>query len=179
MWCVSVSGWFGGLAFDVLSWCDVSCWFDVRCYIVYYILYYYILYYYILYIYIYYYYILYYTLLYYTIISYTILSSLLPHLLFLFHSILIFLPFPLSSPILSLPILFSSQYSFYTCRYLHILIYIQSFQSSHLIHNPFFPLLSPSDLSSQYSLPLFQSSFKVYVSVFIVGYLYLLIFQTI
>ena len=129
--------------------------FDVWCYIVYYYYYIIILYiiYYILYIYIYYYYILYYTLLYYTIISYTILSSLLPHLLFLFHSILIFLPFPLSSPILSLPILFSSQYSFYTCRYLHILIYIQSFQSSHLIHNPFFPLplQSSSDLSSSQS----------------------------
>ena len=102
------------------------------------------------------------------------------------------------------------KYSRNTCRYLHILIYIQSSQSSSPPFLPIYPhpiLLSPipsshslntcrhllmfiyiaitpilsSDLSplpspllfSFHSLPLFQSSFKVYVSAFIVGYLYL------
>ena len=100
-----------GLCFELVL--QVWCYIVFISYILYYILYRYILLYY---------YILYYTILlyyYYTIISYTILfSPLLSHLL-----TYLLLP-PLISPSL-FPIL-PPQYSFYTCRYLHILIYILS-----------------------------------------------------
>jgi hypothetical protein len=107
VWCsVLVDGW------------GVSCWW---CVLVFVLILYYILYYILLLLYIYYYY------------TYTIL--------FLFSSFILFYP-NLSSPILLFPsilpksissssslpslilLLFWSQYSFYTCRYLHILIYI-------------------------------------------------------
>jgi hypothetical protein len=82
----------------------------------------------------------YYIILYYTyIISYTILSS----------SILLF-----SSQYSSL--LFPSQYSFYTCRYLHILIYISSQ-----------PISLPSSLlfSSFPTIPFFSSSIPLIHSI--------------
>ena len=93
--------------------------FDIRCYIILYLIH-----------------TLYYTLLLY-IISYTLLHIILYYLIlyssphsFSFSSFLLFWSYLIfHSP------LFCSQYSFYTCRYLHILIYIQSF------------LLSPNKLS--------------------------------
>ena len=92
---------------------DVSCRCDVRCYIVYYILYYYILYYII----IYYTYTYTYTIIiYYYLILYSSYSS----------DLLLFLSF---SPIL---FLFQSSHSFYTCRYLHILIYIPDSSKNNL-----------------------------------------------
>ena len=120
-----------------MCWAGVG--FDIRCYIVYYILYLYIIIHY-------YYYILYYTLLLPFHLPYSSpfqspsSSSSIPLLLssqsitFLFpilYYTLPNIPFPSSSSHL-LPFLLysqsfpssSSQYSFYTCRYLHILIYI-------------------------------------------------------
>ena len=136
--------------------------FDVWCYILYYILY---VYYYISYI-LYYYTIIYYIL--YYILYYTLLSPIIPsssHLLFP-SSILL----PSSSP----PLLSPSQYpsppissstsslSFYTCRVLHILIYIIQFYS------PLPKLLLFS------SLLLFPSSFLILFSSLFFLLLYLL-----
>ena len=130
-----------------------------------YIIHYYIIIYYILYIILYYYYIIYYT---YTIILYLILLYLYYTLLFLCSPL-----FP-SPPYSSLPFLLfssppnlsSSQYSFYTCRYLHTVIYILSSQYSRInpvsvgntssISFPFSSLPSPQSplLSSSSIIPL-------------------------
>ena len=111
---IGIPVWSWCLAFELVYRCDV------RCYILYIILYYY-----------------YYILLYYYIISYTI-TILYIHIHYyiiihiLYSSVLlIYLP-NLPSP--NIPLLISSfphpnpilSHSFYTCRYLHILIYIQS-----------------------------------------------------
>ena len=115
-------------------WCSVLvyvCWcsgfvlvFDIRCY---YILLLYI----ILYIH---YYIIYYTILYYTLIIY-----LYYYILYIYYTLpflyLLFL-FPSSDLFLSLPLLSSSSHSFYTCRYLHILIYILPLLISSLPNIP-------------------------------------------
>jgi hypothetical protein len=151
--------------------------FDIRClgyYIIHILLYYtyYILYYYyiLLLLYIYYYYILYYTLL---PLFFSFQSLLFPYLIYnphLFH-LLFFSP---------------SQYSFYTCRYLHILIYTILISSDLflLIYSPSYPtILISSDLISSSSLfsissdlfnPIYLPSpiFKVYLSVLTYTYLY-------
>ena len=117
---------------------------DVRCYIVYYyyyilllyIIYYIILLYYILYIHIYIiYYILYYIIHY--ILYYTLPSLPFPSLFFplssslisssSFSSLLLFHPLPSSHLFL-----LQSSHSFYTCRYLHILIYIPDSSKNNL-----------------------------------------------
>ena len=142
-------------------------------YIIYYILY--IVYYILLYIYIYYYYILYYTLLLYLILYYTLLffsspshpnlSSVLLHIplsfLPFFSSSLPSQSFPSSSSIPSFPFPSISRSS-YLPPYQYSLPNLLPLSLSPF---PSSAIFFPSDLSS---------SFKVYVSGFIVRYLYLL-----
>jgi hypothetical protein len=130
-----------------------------------------------------YYYILYIILLYY----YTYI------IILYYYYIILFLPL-LSSPILissssplcSIPSSYlPSSHSFYTCRYLHILIYIL-FQYSSLLLSFLFPISSSllthlllflshpiSDLYSQYS-----TTFILYLSVLTYTYLYSRLFPS-
>ena len=110
----------------------------------------------ILYIILLYYYILYYTLLFFCSIPSLPFFSvpifiLLPHPVSLgnTHS---YLPFPISPPFPVHPVLFSS-HSFYTCRYLHILIYIILFIlffCSILLSSDLIPNLSHSKYTCRY-----------------------------
>ena len=102
------------------------------------------------------------------IILYLILYSSLSSVLFFLSQY----PSPASSFYFHLLFLF--QYSFYTCRYLHILIYIQSFQSSHLIHNPFF-LLSSSFLP-QYSSPHSKYTCRCLLYIILLYYYYYILY---
>ena len=128
-WCSFISIWFWFM-FWADGWlrCDVF-WAGVMCLtlgVIYYITIIYCILYYIILLYIYYYILYYYYIIYYLILLlYILYSSLLP------SSVLPF--FPYNPPLLSfqyssiyLSFLSPSKYSFYTCRYLHILIYILS-----------------------------------------------------
>ena len=151
-----------------LSWCDV---FDVRCYIIYYII-----------------------ILYYTIISYYILYYTLPflliYLLFLFSSShLLISPLPIISSSNIPPIIQSIRVGVYCwilisprclcsvlfCSHLFLHPSSSSFPSPSLPSSLILSSLSSSPLPlSSYSLPILFSSpsFKVYVSAFGYPYLY-------